>query len=199
MWLARAYADFLLDLLILVLPLPIIFKLQMKFTRKLQLAFISLLGTIAARLAITYVETQENTHGNLDESNFEAPVIYWPLIEASIGIVAACLLTLRPIVEHWSIDALSSSLRSFKRRVSRSGFSDETDDALSLRSTVNGQKEPHDNFSLPNRNQALVPSSGFCQESKIHGAPGSASQEHGNVADDSIRVEKSFLALEERV
>jgi hypothetical protein len=30
-------------------------------------------------------------------TDFLAPIIYWPVIEASLGIVAACLSLLRPI------------------------------------------------------------------------------------------------------
>lgn len=32
-----------------------------------------------------------------------SPIAYWPLIEASLQIVAACLTMLRPFVENWRL------------------------------------------------------------------------------------------------
>lgn len=35
--------------------------------------------------------------------DFLSPITYWPLIEASLQIVAACLTMLRPFVEDWRL------------------------------------------------------------------------------------------------
>lgn len=71
MFLAQSYADFSLDFLILILPLPLIAKLQMRLSRKIQICGVFLVGlmTVAAsvtRTAIQYGVAEEYNAGNTD-------------------------------------------------------------------------------------------------------------------------------------
>lgn len=45
-------------------------------------------------------------------SDVAAPTVYWTTIEASLGIIAATLPTLRPIFMHMSPESVAASIRS---------------------------------------------------------------------------------------
>ncbi|KAI1387570.1 uncharacterized protein F4822DRAFT_406953 [Hypoxylon trugodes] len=126
MYLAQSYIDVVLDVLIITLPVPLIWKLQMSWKRKLQISAVFLLGTITtgasiARTVVQYGVAKEFDAHNVDTTYYVVPVAYWPLIEAALGIVAACLPLLRPVGQIYSLGDLvlvSSEMMSSVFRVS---------------------------------------------------------------------------------
>ncbi|KAI1770179.1 hypothetical protein F4818DRAFT_433705 [Hypoxylon cercidicola] len=108
MYNAQCFADMALDAIIIMLPLPQIWKLQMTVRRKLQISGIFLLGLITvgasiARAVIQYGVAAEFDTGNPDQTYYLVPGTYWALIEISVGIIAASLPLLRPIGKIYSI------------------------------------------------------------------------------------------------
>ncbi|KAI0535951.1 hypothetical protein GGR58DRAFT_477175 [Xylaria digitata] len=108
MYNAQCFADMALDAIIITLPLPQIWKLQMNTRLKIQISGLFLLGLItigasAARAVIQYGVAAEFDTGNPDQTYYLAHGIYWALIEVSLGIVAASLPLLRPIGQIYSI------------------------------------------------------------------------------------------------
>ncbi|KAK8055067.1 hypothetical protein PG993_000294 [Apiospora rasikravindrae] len=126
MFLAQSYADVALDAIIISLPVPLIYKLQMTIRRKLQISAVFLMGAMTtgasvARTAVQYGVAREcktpispgflhrgdRTHlGGIPidvGKDYLSPIQYWPLIEAALGIVAACLPLLRPIGQVYNV------------------------------------------------------------------------------------------------
>ncbi|KAI0112580.1 hypothetical protein GGR51DRAFT_507585 [Nemania sp. FL0031] len=108
MYNAQCFADMTLDALIVTLPLPQIWKLQMTTRLKIQISGLFLLGLItigasAARAVIQYGVAAEFDTGNPDQTYYLGPGIYWALIEVSLGIIAASLPLLRPVGRMYSI------------------------------------------------------------------------------------------------
>lgn len=100
--LAQAYSDVFTDILILILPLPCIWSLQMPVRHRLAVCGIFLTGalTVGAGTAklVAFRWIIEQTNGdNLDITFIETPLIYWPMVESSLGIIGACLPLLRPL------------------------------------------------------------------------------------------------------
>lgn len=100
--LAQAYSDVFTDILILSLPLPCIWAMQMPIKHRLAICGIFLTGalTVGAGIAklVAFRWIIEQTNGNnLDITFIDTPLIYWPMIESSLGIVGACLPLLRPL------------------------------------------------------------------------------------------------------
>lgn len=59
------------------------------------------------------------------------PIVYWPMIEASLGVIAACLPTLRPLFKGWSVERFIAGIRSsFTLRSSNADSSWERNGAL---------------------------------------------------------------------
>ena len=153
MFLAQSYADFSLDFLILILPLPLIAKLHMRLSRKVQIGGVFLVGLVTLACSVTtaiqYGVAEQYNAGNTDvtsKSNFarntsiayihlvfEMPIVYWPLIEAAMGIVAACLMTIRSLVEGWSQSPAVVSMRNLLHKRSIT-FWRSSEDTLTLKS-----------------------------------------------------------------
>ncbi|CAF9942279.1 hypothetical protein IMSHALPRED_003450 [Imshaugia aleurites] len=84
------------DVAVLILPIPVIWQLQIRKSKKLSLSVIFLLGSMVCITSVirlqtlTDIDTEDITWSNTYPS-------LWSAIEASLGIVAACLPSLAPI------------------------------------------------------------------------------------------------------
>lgn len=126
---AGAITDFIMDVIIIIMPWPQVWKLHMPFRTKAAVTAIFFLGALTIAASITrlveFVYTGRLlTKGDLDFTYFIAPTVYWTSIEASLAIVAATLPTLRPIFRHMSPESVIASIRSvFSLQSIRSGGS----------------------------------------------------------------------------
>ncbi|TWU77311.1 hypothetical protein ED733_004934 [Metarhizium rileyi] len=96
-WLANAGSTILSDMVILLLPMPQVWKLQLRTLEKLGLTLVFGLGFFAvfASSFRVWVLFHYSKH---DVSYTLAPLLAWSDIEMSAGIISACLPTMRPIV-----------------------------------------------------------------------------------------------------
>ncbi|KAL8690522.1 MAG: hypothetical protein Q9218_004053 [Villophora microphyllina] len=104
MIMAQTWSDIATNVVILSLPIPSIWALQMPPRRKLAVCGIFLLGFLTvgagiAKLAIFYemlhkIETDANA---VDVTWLQTPMVYWPLVESTCGIIGACLPLMRPL------------------------------------------------------------------------------------------------------
>ncbi|KAI9839987.1 MAG: hypothetical protein M1819_000179 [Sarea resinae] len=99
-FIGNSIASCLTDVIILIVPIPMIWKLQVPRAQKLAISSIFLLGSfvcIASILRIyflTFLTRSEDLTWNLGQS------IIWSCVEPCIGIVSACLPTLRPLLRY---------------------------------------------------------------------------------------------------
>ncbi|KAL9071978.1 MAG: hypothetical protein Q9161_003910 [Pseudevernia consocians] len=119
MYLAQAWSDVLSDVVILTLPLPCIWVMQLPVRHKVAVSGMFLLGglTVGAgigKLVVFNKVIQEMNVGFLDISYLNTPLVYWPMVESSIGIVGACLPLLRPLFVGASSNGFMRSLKSVK-------------------------------------------------------------------------------------
>ncbi|KAM0802748.1 hypothetical protein BDR22DRAFT_970990 [Usnea florida] len=103
MYLGQAFSDAITDLIILVMPIPWVWALQLPPKQKVGVSSMFLLGilTIAAsvtKLVIFYRIAFESNSGDEDFTYLFTPTVYWPMVESSLGIVGACLPLFRPII-----------------------------------------------------------------------------------------------------
>ena len=116
MYIAQAYSDVIIDLMILAMPLPCIWAMQLSIRHRLGVCCIFLLGILtvlssAAKLVVFHIITIETRTG-ADYSYILTPTIYWPMVESSLGIVGACLPLLRPLFPAASSPGFVRKLRS---------------------------------------------------------------------------------------
>ncbi|KAL7951333.1 hypothetical protein V8C42DRAFT_5150 [Trichoderma barbatum] len=86
------------DVITLVLPFPILIKLQMKIRRKIALLCLFALGLFVTIVQIIRIQTISSLSNYLDS----ASAIKWSIVENAVGIIIACVPTLAPLVTYFS-------------------------------------------------------------------------------------------------
>ncbi|KAI5917036.1 hypothetical protein F4810DRAFT_698242 [Camillea tinctor] len=110
--------DVATDFLVLFLPIYKTWQLQMPFTRKILIMCIFLLGGLVSIVGIIRIHFLTQVYSVLDDSPesdttwIYAPVFYWTIVETNVGVLSACLPTLRPIQECAIRNLSFSRLRS---------------------------------------------------------------------------------------
>ncbi|CAF9929271.1 MAG: hypothetical protein ALECFALPRED_004287 [Alectoria fallacina] len=117
MYLAQAWSDVFTDILILSMPLPWIWRLQMARMRKFFLVLMFQLGALVVGAGVTKLVVFHKIAidvdvGDADVTYLLTPTVYWPMVESSLGIVGACLPLLRPIFTDTPARDTFSSLRA---------------------------------------------------------------------------------------
>ncbi|KAG5927994.1 hypothetical protein E4U42_001471 [Claviceps africana] len=95
-WISNAASTILTDLVILVMPVPQIWKLQLRKTEKIGLTVAFGLGFFAV-FASAFRTSVLFTYSNSDPTYTLAPTVGWTEIEMAAGIISACLPTLLPV------------------------------------------------------------------------------------------------------
>ncbi|KAL2173740.1 uncharacterized protein P884DRAFT_211066 [Thermothelomyces heterothallicus CBS 202.75] len=96
-WIANAASTILTDVVILALPIPQVWKLQLRRPEKVGVTMAFCLGFFVV-FASAYRFTVLFTYTNTDPTYSLAPTVGWTAIEMSAGIVSACLPTIGPVV-----------------------------------------------------------------------------------------------------
>ncbi|KAH6606121.1 hypothetical protein Trco_005274, partial [Trichoderma cornu-damae] len=86
------------DVITLVLPFPVLIKLQMKRRRKIALLCLFALGLFVTIVQIIRIQTINNLSNYLDS----AETIKWSIVETAIGVIIACVPTLAPLITYFS-------------------------------------------------------------------------------------------------
>lgn len=96
-WIANATSTIVTDLAILILPIPQIWKLQLKRSEKIALTVIFSLGFFVV-FASVYRFTVLFSYRASDPTYTLANTVGWTAIEMSAGITSACLPTIQPAI-----------------------------------------------------------------------------------------------------
>ncbi|KAI5791892.1 hypothetical protein EDC01DRAFT_784708 [Geopyxis carbonaria] len=93
--------NFVTDIIILTLPMPIVWKLHTSLSHRLSLSFVFLLGSFVVFASIYRFITifQFNP---IDTSWTLATACTWCVVECAAGIISACLPTLRPLLKSFT-------------------------------------------------------------------------------------------------
>ncbi|ROW15361.1 hypothetical protein VPNG_02377 [Cytospora leucostoma] len=136
MYYSVAVLDTFIDLLILAVPQPLVWKLQMPMRRKIAVSLVFLLGAFtigisAARIGF-FVQVGRSEDVDPDIPFFIAPTIYWTQLECAIAVICGCLPTLPVLFSEVSPERVlrswvsKFSLRSAPTRSKDSRSQDDT-------------------------------------------------------------------------
>ncbi|KAL2860786.1 uncharacterized protein BJX67DRAFT_326749 [Aspergillus lucknowensis] len=112
-------ANMLLDILMLVLPLPMVWRMKMSRRRRMLLTGVFLMGGFVCVVSLLRI-VSFNVSDRGDPTYTQVPSSTWSSVEQGIGIVCACLPTLRPLRQLWG------SHRRITSRSSRSSSNPES-------------------------------------------------------------------------
>lgn len=102
---SNALTDFVIDVFIILLPIPAIIQLNLSATRKLLVFGVFVLGALAvassaARLGIISIIFRVGLVLSVDRDKGAAAIIFWSMLENGAAIVAACLPVLRVLLRN---------------------------------------------------------------------------------------------------
>ncbi|KAH9906431.1 hypothetical protein F4778DRAFT_648835 [Xylariomycetidae sp. FL2044] len=96
-WFANAAFSIITDVIILVLPMPLVYKLQVTRVQKVALTMVFALGifvVITACLRTSTLDIQATSPDRL----YDVSSTMWTIIEMNVAIVCACLPQIRPLI-----------------------------------------------------------------------------------------------------
>ncbi|KAI9830157.1 MAG: hypothetical protein M1819_005834 [Sarea resinae] len=96
-WYANAVYSILTDVLILALPMPMVYGLKLPTRSKNALMLVFALGGFVTVTSILRMTTL-NITSKTPDSTWTLKSTMWTVVELNIGIICACLPTLRPII-----------------------------------------------------------------------------------------------------
>ncbi|KAJ0119617.1 hypothetical protein J7T55_013820 [Diaporthe amygdali] len=118
------------DLIIVLLPIIMLWRLQMTRKKKFFIGIMFALGGIGLIATIVRLQTLKNFGTTLDPTWTYVPVVYWTSVELSAGIIASCLPAVRILLERFfkffALSAAGSEPSTFirlqrQRKSSRKG------------------------------------------------------------------------------
>ncbi|KAF4627821.1 hypothetical protein G7Y89_g10325 [Cudoniella acicularis] len=124
-------SEFVITILLVVLPLPTIWNLNLPYKRKVKVTCILLLAFMAlaasvVRLVLIIEVTTKNYLDFYDVNQTISTVFYWGMIEAGLALIACCLPVLKILFTKQGIRNLISNIRGLW---SEQDFSTETKDS----------------------------------------------------------------------
>ncbi|RAK98789.1 putative integral membrane protein Pth11-like [Aspergillus ibericus CBS 121593] len=99
-YIGNAAANVTTDVIILLVPMPLIWKLHMRTTQKVLVCSIFMLGGFVCVASIIRIYYMTFLSNSLDITWIMGNVFIWSSVEPCIGIVCACLPTLQPLLRH---------------------------------------------------------------------------------------------------
>lgn len=92
---SNAISNLLTDLSIFFLPLPLIMKLNMSIGNRIGLVFLFSIGFFICLITMLRMATLPLTLKTREPTWESAPTNLWSFIEAAVGVICACLISLR--------------------------------------------------------------------------------------------------------
>ncbi|XHG09582.1 hypothetical protein AWENTII_012630 [Aspergillus wentii] len=118
-WCLNASIQITTDLVIVVLPMPVITRLRLPKRQKWALVFVFGLGFFVCAMSIVRLVTLVRLVNSTDETRSNALTALWSSIEADVAIICACLPQLRPLVTRVFPHLLQPLVRSSTYRQQR--------------------------------------------------------------------------------
>ncbi|KAI9692056.1 MAG: hypothetical protein M1820_009559 [Bogoriella megaspora] len=114
---AFAISDVVIDVLIIILPLPMVWRLHLTLGRKLALIGIFMLGALAlaaslVRMVMFVQLTSANYSATVDFELLCTAGLYWSMIEAGLALCAACLPASYSLVRSKGLQGFIRSVQS---------------------------------------------------------------------------------------
>ena len=120
--LALAISDVATDLLVILLPVPMVLKLRMPPKRKLLILAVFALGAIAVAASLVRLAFMVNitelaagiiSDPGADNNLLTTRALYWSMLESGLALIACCLPTLYALSRATRLQSLIKSARSY--------------------------------------------------------------------------------------
>jgi len=121
-WLSNSIVNMATDIIIVIIPIPVVSRLCISLKQKMSLTLLFVLGGfgcitsgLRVRSVVVIAQSEDVTWDN-------APAAIWSSIEVNVAIICACLATLKPLLTRYAPKILGATLSiSEATRVSEGG------------------------------------------------------------------------------
>lgn len=199
-YIGNAAANVATDGIILMVPIPLVWKLQMRTAQKVLVSSIFLLGGFVCVASIVRIYFMTLLSRSLDITWIMGDVFIWSSVEPCIGIVCACLPTLQPLLKSALKHILGSSLVAGKfgassshevelqRKARIQRVSSSRDKHCLLRSLDDSQHRNNDERLIlrPKEDKAIL---------TTNSEPAEDTQFAGDECSDGQRIENDFMSI----
>jgi hypothetical protein len=96
-WFANAGFSISTDIIILLLPMPLVWKLEVPIVQKVALMAVFAIGIFATITSCLRVTTLD-IFATSPDNTYNVANVMWTIVEPNVAIVCACLPVLRPLV-----------------------------------------------------------------------------------------------------
>ncbi|KAF2496863.1 hypothetical protein BU16DRAFT_537996 [Lophium mytilinum] len=107
--LRQAILNIATDFAMMVMPLPMLIKLQMPLPQKIVLGFVFMIGSSVVFTSIVRITYTMHLQNKPDITYYEATTCVWSSIELNFGVICNCLTVLKPFAKR-HLPGLFSSL-----------------------------------------------------------------------------------------
>ncbi|KAI1316660.1 hypothetical protein F5Y16DRAFT_393092 [Xylariaceae sp. FL0255] len=101
-WQASSTLNVTTDVIVLLLPLPMVWKLQIDKAQKAALGFVFLLGSFGIVASVIRLTTVFDVNSLVDGTWATATIAMWSFIEGGVVLISSCLPVLRPLFVSFS-------------------------------------------------------------------------------------------------
>ena len=144
-WFANAGFSIATDIMILLLPMPLVWKLEVPVTQKVALVAVFTVGIFAVFTSCMRVTTLD-LFATSPDNTYNIENVMWTIIEPNVAVVCSCLPILRPLVVRF-IPGLRSLGKSNK---SQGSYGSYGPNSMNDKSRVNGvESRPERNKDRP--------------------------------------------------
>ncbi|KAJ5169215.1 uncharacterized protein N7482_004809 [Penicillium canariense] len=98
-YIGNAAANVVIDVLILLIPIPVVWRLKLRLTQKLLITSVFFLGVFVCVASIVRLHYLTFMNGSVDITWVMSNVYVWSTVEPCLGIICACLPALQPLVQ----------------------------------------------------------------------------------------------------
>ncbi|OTA52646.1 putative PTH11-typeG-protein-coupled receptor [Hypoxylon sp. EC38] len=112
-WYANSGFSIATDVIILTIPMPLVYALQIPRVQKAALMMVFALGVfvvITSCLRVTTIDIQATT----PDPTYDIASTMWTIIEMNVAIVCACLPQIRPLIVKWFPKLMPSYYANFR-------------------------------------------------------------------------------------
>ncbi|KAI1414492.1 hypothetical protein F5Y13DRAFT_16809 [Hypoxylon sp. FL1857] len=164
--------DFVTDIFIFSIPIPLVLRLKLSASRKLSVCLMFLLGGVTVAVSIVrFIMMAGSFIGDFDLTKDNilgvTACMYWGMVECGVGVFAACLPTIQFLFRKFIWEPTVNSTKSmFSTRSSRS--SDSQKDSIYVNRTFNVEYDQVNDTSSRATSPAYIP--GMANERHIRGS-----------------------------
>ncbi|KUI66118.1 hypothetical protein VM1G_01381 [Cytospora mali] len=111
-------SDFIMDVIILLIPVPLILRLNMTRGRRLAVIAVFAIGSVTAIASLVRMIEEINLvkygfNPKMDQEYFLSREAYWVIVLMGTGTFSVCLPSLHPLLGSWSLVSIIHNTRSF--------------------------------------------------------------------------------------